>query len=173
MTKLVRYAKEGNELTRHEDIPESISELIYAKEEQTLERRRKRKGSFSGGGGSPIKIVNVIPSNYHQSGRESSVTSDGEQLPVESRQRRADLTLPEPRDEANGKYTRWQCGRVRSVDWKKGFQTAYTVVMKACFDLRQVYEEQDMAFFVENGVPKDIARSFIDDIPIWVQLCSK
>jgi hypothetical protein len=42
LTKLVDYAEEGNMLRAHGDVPPWIRELIYAKEQQVSERRKRK-----------------------------------------------------------------------------------------------------------------------------------
>ena len=76
LTKLVDYAEEGNTLRTHGDVPPWIRELIYAKEQQDSERRkRKRQGSFSETS-TPIHITNVIPARCnHDAGSKLSQPS--------------------------------------------------------------------------------------------------
>ncbi|KAJ0141513.1 hypothetical protein HZ326_15608 [Fusarium oxysporum f. sp. albedinis] len=58
-------------------------------------------------------------------------------------------------------------GRVESDYWEAGFRQAHRITMEACFDLKYVYQVQDVAFFTDKGVALGIALSYIGDIPVW------
>ncbi|KAJ6436071.1 hypothetical protein O9K51_11383 [Purpureocillium lavendulum] len=45
ITKLVRFAGDGNVLDSHKDVPQAIRELIYAKAHESSEQKQKRKAS--------------------------------------------------------------------------------------------------------------------------------
>ncbi|KAK3933746.1 hypothetical protein QBC46DRAFT_454626 [Diplogelasinospora grovesii] len=160
LTKLVRYAEEGNPLKTHKDVPEFIRELIYAKEQAASERKLKRKGSLCEGG-PPIKIVNVLPPHYGQASMGAP--------PVAPARRPANFSIPNPRDKAIRAYCDWHCRQVDDPEWKQGFQKACAITLREGFDLRHVYQDQDVKIFVTNGVKPGIARSFIDDVEIWVK----
>ncbi|KAK3945965.1 hypothetical protein QBC46DRAFT_424888 [Diplogelasinospora grovesii] len=155
LTKLVRYAEDGNTLNTHKDVPEFIREVIYAKEQATSERKLKRKGSPCESG-PPIKIVNVLPPGQASPG-------------VAPMRRPANFSTPKPRDKAIQSYCDWHCKQIDDQEWKQGFQKACTITLKEGFDLRHVYQDQDVKFFVTNGVKQGIARSFVDDIEAWVK----
>lgn len=40
--------------------------------------------------------------------------------------------------------------------------------MEKFLDLAYIYEDQDVEFFVNNGVPEGIAMSFVGDVEKWV-----
>ena len=169
LTKLVRYAEEGNELNTHRDVPEALRELIYAKDQQRLERKQKRKATSEPEDSHPIKIINVLPSqcDCRRETTAGTLGADRGSELVASAARAADFCIPEPRDKAIQTYCQWQCNRVMGVEWKRGFQKAFTIAMKECLDLKHIYEDQDVEFFVENGVSRGIARSFVRDIEAW------
>lgn len=168
MTKLVRFAEDGNVLDTHKDVPEAIRELIYAKAHETSERKQKRKAPSEYPEASrPIKIVNVLPSSYRQDSPDSTASSSPDRS---STRHTVDLQIPEPRDTAIRTYCQWQCNRVTSAEWKKGFQKAYTVAMKECMDLAHIFEDGDVEFFVTQGVQRGIARSFVSDIEKWTNV---
>ncbi|KAK4077980.1 hypothetical protein Purlil1_12178 [Purpureocillium lilacinum] len=169
MTKLVRFAEDGNVLDTHKDVPEAIRELIYAKAHESSERKQKRKASSEYPEESrPIKIVNVLPSSYRQGSPDSSAGSSPDRSL--STTRTVDLPIPEPRDTAIRTYCQWQCNRVTGADWKKGFQKAYAVAMKEFMDLAHIFEEGDVEYFVTQGVPRGIAKSFVRDIEKWASV---
>ncbi|KAG9249510.1 uncharacterized protein F5Z01DRAFT_669079 [Emericellopsis atlantica] len=168
LTKLVRYAEEGSDLKTHKDVPEAIRELIYAKEQQKLERKHKRKATADPEDSHPIKIINVLPScDRRHEATAGADGADGEPGSVASAGRAADFFIPEPRDKAIQTYCQWHCNRIIGAEWKKGFQKAFAVAMKECLDLKHIYEDQDVDFFVQNGVSRGIARSFVGDIKAW------
>jgi hypothetical protein len=61
LTKLVDYAEEGNTLRTHGDVPPWIRELIYAKEQQDSERKKRKRQASVSESLPPIHITNVIP----------------------------------------------------------------------------------------------------------------
>lgn len=77
----------------HTDVPEFIRELVYAKEEQKLERKQKRKASGQPEGNPLIKIINVLPSSYeYRHGSPAGTTgTDAELSSVASTGCAADL----------------------------------------------------------------------------------
>ncbi len=158
LTKLVRYTEEGNALKTHKDVPEFIRDLLYAKEQESLEQRLKRKRTSSESG-PPIKIVNVLPPYHGQASPDPAPAAE---------RRVADHAIPRPRDQAFQRYYEWHCRQVDDLEWKQGFQKAYTITLKEGLDLRHVYHDQDVEFFVTNGVKRGIARSFVEDIETWV-----
>ena len=167
LTRLVRFVEEGNSLDTHKDVPESIRELIYAKEHQSQDRRQKRKASCEHFDDSrPIKIINVLPSPY--SSPDYLISAKGSS-PSVAASRSVTLSIPEPRDQAILTYFQWHCRRVTGSEWKKGFQRAYRVAMEEFLDLAHIYGDQDVEFFIDKGVAKGIARSFVGDIEKWVK----
>lgn len=126
-------------------------------EQEDAERKLKRKGS-SLEGGPPIKIVNVLPPGYPQASPSAP--------PV---RRPANFRIPKPRDKAMQSYCDWHCKQVDDLEWKQGFQKACAITLKGGFDLRHIYQDQDVKIFVTNGVKPAITRSFVDDIEIWVK----
>lgn len=36
-------------------------------------------------------------------------------------------------------------------------------------DLQQIYENQDVSFFVDKGVKRGVARRFVRDVEYWVK----
>lgn len=40
-------------------------------------------------------------------------------------------------------------------------------------DLKQVYKDQDLEFFIGEGINMGIAQHFIDDIQCWVESVKK
>jgi hypothetical protein len=61
LKNLIRHVEEGGTLETHDDVLEDIREHLYAKEQQDVERQRKRRASTVGGL-PPINITNVLPS---------------------------------------------------------------------------------------------------------------
>ncbi|KAH7118707.1 hypothetical protein B0J13DRAFT_197512, partial [Dactylonectria estremocensis] len=108
LTKLVQYAEEGNQLDTHQDVPPRILDLIYAKERESAERKRKRKTSDSEGE-RLIKIINVLPGPYTQALIEGYLGSSSETSDVAQTKRSDDLRIPKPRDKAPGAYCQWHC----------------------------------------------------------------
>lgn len=149
LTKLVQYAEEGNQLDTHQDVPPRILDLIYAKEREGIERKLKRKASGSEGE-RPINIINVLPGSYYQAQAliEGSLGSNLETSDVAQGRRSDGLRIPKPRDEAPISYRQWHCAQINNPTWKAGFWEARWITMDACLDLRYVYADQDVNFYV-------------------------
>jgi hypothetical protein len=78
-----------------------------------------------------------------------------------------DLVIPKPIDRAVDDYTEWLCDQVEDERWKAGFRSAGSIAKADCLDLRHVYQDRDIGYFVNQGVKAGIARSFVQDIKMW------
>ncbi|CAG1983662.1 unnamed protein product [Fusarium graminearum] len=78
-----------------------------------------------------------------------------------------DLVIPKPIDRAVDDYTEWLCDQVEEENWKAGFRSAGSITRADCLDLRHVYQDRDIGYYVNQGVKAGIARSFVQDIKIW------
>ncbi|KAF5696820.1 hypothetical protein FGLOB1_13230 [Fusarium globosum] len=167
LTKMVEYAEQGNELRTHRDVPPYILDMIYEKERLNGERRTKRKAPSSESD-RPIKIVNVLPSPYGHSiteGCTPPLSNFGMVSP--SVVDLTDLVIPKPIDRAVEDYTEWLCDQVEDEHWKAGFRSAGSIIKADCLDLRHVYQDRDIGYYVNQGVKAGIARSFVHDIRMW------
>ncbi|PTD02534.1 hypothetical protein FCULG_00012600 [Fusarium culmorum] len=162
LTKMVECAKQGNELRTHRDVPPYILDMIYEKERLDGERRAKRKAPSSE---SPIKIVNVLPSPYGHPAAEGCTPPSSNFVTISpSVVDLTDLVIPKPIDRAVDDYTEWLCDQVEDEHWKAGFRSAGSIMKADCLDLRHVYEDRDIGYYVNQGVKAGIARSFVQDI---------
>ncbi|KAJ4177380.1 hypothetical protein NW755_013889 [Fusarium falciforme] len=64
-------------------------------------------------------------------------------------------------------YTEWNCDQVDDENWKDGFRRAGSITKHDCLDLRHVYQDQDVAYYVDKGVKPGIARSWVQGIKAW------
>ncbi|KAM0363088.1 hypothetical protein ACHAPK_011226 [Fusarium culmorum] len=78
-----------------------------------------------------------------------------------------DLVIPKPIDRAVDDYTEWLCDQVEDERWKAGFRSAGSITKADCLDLRHVYQDRDIGYYVDQGVKAGIARSFVQDIKMW------
>lgn len=168
LTKMVEYAEQGNELRTHRDVPPYLLDMIYEKERLDGERRAKRKAPSSESD-RPIKIVNVLPSSYSHSAAEGC-TPPSSSFGIISPPSVVDLTdlvIPKPIDKAVDDYTHWLSDQVEDENWKAGFRSAGSITKADCLDLRHVYQDRDIGYYVNQGVKAGIARSFVQDIKTW------
>ncbi|KAM0363090.1 hypothetical protein ACHAO7_011404 [Fusarium culmorum] len=131
------------------------------------EQRAKRKAA-SLESDRPIKIVNVLPSPHGYSAAEGCTppsSNFGTASP--SVVDLTDLVIPKPINRAVDDYTEWLCGQVEDENWKAGFRSAGSITRADCLDLRHVYQDRDIGYYVNQGVKAGIARSFVEDIKIW------
>ncbi|KAK4161918.1 hypothetical protein QBC43DRAFT_187829, partial [Cladorrhinum sp. PSN259] len=147
---------EGNMLKTYGDVPPWIRELIYAKEQQDSERRkRKRQASLSESSPS-IHITNVIPARCNQ---DSVGWSTGPTL--ETREETYSwhapkLNIPAPID--------------KSLHlWKNGYREACKIVLEEGLDLERLYFAQDVEArsLAEKGVKRGIAIQFVSKVKAW------
>ncbi|EWZ77785.1 hypothetical protein FOWG_17841 [Fusarium oxysporum f. sp. lycopersici MN25] len=78
-----------------------------------------------------------------------------------------DLVIPKPIDRAVDDYTEWLCDQVEDEHWKAGFRSAGSITKADCLDLRHVYQDRDIGYYVNQGVKAGIARSFVQEIKMW------
>jgi hypothetical protein len=167
LTKMVEYAEQGNELRTHRDVPPYILDMIYEKERLDGERRVKRKAPSSESD-RPIKIVNVMPSPYgHPAAEGYTPPSSNLGCVSPSVVDLTDLVIPKPIDRAVDDYTEWLCDKVEDERWKTGFRSAGSITKADCLDLRHVYQDRNIGYYVDQGVKAGIARSFVQDIKMW------
>ncbi|KAH7201201.1 hypothetical protein DER44DRAFT_841709 [Fusarium oxysporum] len=147
----------GSRLRTHRDMPPYILDMIYEKE------KTRRSESDR-----PIKIVNVLPSPYgHSSAEGCTPPSSNFGTASPSVVDLTDLVIPKPIDRAVDDYTEWLCDQVEDENWKAGFRSAGSITRADCLDLRHVYQDRDIGYYVNQGVKAGIARSFVQDIKIW------
>ncbi|EXL39520.1 hypothetical protein FOCG_17877 [Fusarium oxysporum f. sp. radicis-lycopersici 26381] len=168
LTKMVEYAEEGNELRTHRDVPPNILDMIYEKERLDGERRAKRKAPSSSESDRPIKIVNVMPSPYGNTTTEGCTPPSSHFGTVSSSVvDLTDLVIPKPIDRAVDDYTEWLCDRVEDQNWKAGFRSAGSITKADCLELEHVYQDQDIGYYIDQGVKAGIARSFVQNVKRW------
>jgi hypothetical protein len=50
---------------------------------------------------------------------------------------------------------------------KMDFQKACDITLNDGLDLEQVYQDQDIDFYIRNGIKRGVTRSFVSDIEFW------
>ncbi|EXK79481.1 hypothetical protein FOQG_15909 [Fusarium oxysporum f. sp. raphani 54005] len=166
LTKMVEYAEQGNKLRTHRDVLPYILDMIYEKERIDCERRAKRKAPGSESD-RPIKIVNVLPSPYHSTAEGCTPPTSNFGTASPSVVDLTDLVIPKPIDRAVDDYTEWLCDQVEDDHWKAGFRSAGSIMKADCLDLRHVYQDRYIGYYVNQGVKAGITRSFVQDIKMW------
>ncbi|KAL7940199.1 hypothetical protein V8C42DRAFT_276129 [Trichoderma barbatum] len=116
-----------------------------------------------------IHIHNIIPGYPNAASNESSGVSNPD-IPVSAADLRgkADICIPGPRDDAIKRYCQWHCAQVNNKVWKTAFVKAGSLTLEQGLDLKHVYADQDVDFYVKEGVLRGIARSFVEDVKKWV-----
>jgi len=159
MDKLVDYAEEGHQLTRHDDVPDGIRELIYRHdEEETVRRTRKRKASDT----SPVTIRLCCQGRHDDSSAHGSDGAKGG--------RQIKLKFPMQKDEAANPYCDWLCAQVSNPAWQQGYRLACKVSLEQGYDLERLYLAQDVEtkMLIANGVKRGIAIQFVSKVPDWL-----
>jgi hypothetical protein len=96
LTKLVDYAEEGNGLRTHGDVPPWIRELIYAKEQQDSERRKRKRQASVSDTLPTIHITNVMPArcNKDSAGCSGASTLESQEDPCPWHTLKLDIPRP-------------------------------------------------------------------------------
>ncbi|KAK3356090.1 hypothetical protein B0H65DRAFT_453962 [Neurospora tetraspora] len=118
------------------NVSNDIRELLYAEDQQDLERQRKRRAPPAAC--PPISITNVLPPKPSSS--YPAVPATGSAELVASRPV-TPLQIPEPLDTAVERYTSWLCSRFRSVAIQLEYQKAGNLTLAERFDLELVYKQ--------------------------------
>lgn len=169
LQKLVEYVEDGRTLRTHDDVPQYIRDLIHAKDEADSERRKKKQKTSSADSVPQIHIHNIIPGHPNAAPNESSEGPNVD-IPVNAAATRlkADLCIPGLRDDAIKRYCQWHCTQVNNKVWKTAFIKAGSITLEQGLDLKHVYADQDVDFYVKEGVLRGIARSFVEDVKKWI-----
>ncbi|KAK3369561.1 hypothetical protein B0T24DRAFT_532892 [Lasiosphaeria ovina] len=168
LTKLIDYAEEGNMLRTHADVPPWIRELIYAKQQQDPERRkRKRQGSSESL--PPIHITNIMPARNQDSVGWStrSTPETREDMRIWHAPR---LNIPRPIDKSMHRYCEWLCAGVTDLAWKNGYRDACKIALEEGLDLERLYLAQDVEAksLAEKGVKRATAIQFVSKVRAWL-----
>ena len=54
----------------------------------------------------------------------------------------------------------------KKTKWKQEFKNACDITLEKGFDLRHIYQDQDISVFIANGIKPGIARSWVNDVEI-------
>ncbi|KAK3937229.1 hypothetical protein QBC46DRAFT_366383 [Diplogelasinospora grovesii] len=136
LAKLVDYAKEGNTLRTHQDVPPWIRELIYS----------KIQSARSGSGNHPSLTAYLL------------FISRTFCLLLAARTQ-SNLDIPGSRDGAVKRYCEWHCQKVTDPEWQKGFRAACKIILEEGLDLKRLHTAQNVKAksLVEKGVKRGIA----------------
>jgi hypothetical protein len=130
LTKLVDYAEEGNALRTYGDVPLWIRELIYAKEQQDSERRKRKRQASISESLPPIHITNVMPARCN---KDSVGCSGVSTLEIQEEARAwytFKLEIPRPIDKSLYRYCEWLCAGVTDPVWESGYRNACKIVLE-------------------------------------------
>lgn len=165
MRALIKYVEQGGVLETHDDISDSLRKQLYAEDNQRLEMKKSPDNSLTGSVCPPINII-VLPAPVSQSSMPTPSATRG--TPPKS-DHVDPIKVHGLLDIAVEEYTDWQQSRVSSETFRDNIKNARDVALENCFDLMQIYEDQDPGFFVEHGVKVGVARRFVRDIGLWVK----
>lgn len=169
MRRLVQYVEEGGILESHDDVPDDVREDLYAEETQRQKKKQKSNDQLGGSMGQPINI-NVLPAQLSQS--VTPVTAGTAGL-VSNTTSTDFIDISGLLDIAVEEYTDWHLSRVSRETYRDHLIKARDVAIENCLDLKQIFTDQDPAFFVRQGVKIGVARRFVSDIPDWVKWCGQ
>lgn len=161
---LIEYVRLGNALQSHDDVPPDVRDLVYAEEEQSVQRKRKRRSSSTDT--RPINITNVMPTRSgHPTDDNDTRTPSG--LVERSSYAPKYLSIPGMRDVNVNKYCTWHCSKYDNDIWKMEYEKACDFTLEEGLDLEQICLDQDAQFFIDKGVRKGIAKRWVSDVEVW------
>jgi hypothetical protein len=74
------------------------------------------------------------------------------------------LEIPGPPEVAVEEYTAWQLSRMSTDAFKENIRKARDVTLENYLDLKQIYYDQNPAFFVQVSIKISITRRFVSEI---------
>ncbi|KAK4148823.1 hypothetical protein C8A00DRAFT_19406 [Chaetomidium leptoderma] len=171
LTKLVDYAEEGNTLRTHGDVPPWIRELIYAKDQQDSERRKRKRQASVSESLPPIHITNVLRARCNQDSAGCSTVSAPETREEARIRYTTQLDIPQPIDKSLHRYCEWLCARVTDPVWKDGYRVARKIALEEGLDLERLFSAQDVETksLIEKGVKRGIAIQFVSKVKAWLE----
>ncbi|EXK77146.1 hypothetical protein FOQG_18140 [Fusarium oxysporum f. sp. raphani 54005] len=161
---LIEHVRLGNTVDSHDDVPPDVRDLLYAEEEQSIQRKRKRRSSSTDA--RPVNITNVMPTRTgHSSDDNDTRTPSGSA--EGSRYAPKYLGIPGMRDVNVNKYCIWHCSKNANNVWKMEYKKACDLTLAEGLDLEQIRLDQDAQFFIDKGVKKGIAKRWVSDVEVW------
>ncbi|KAH7459908.1 hypothetical protein FOMA001_g19880 [Fusarium oxysporum f. sp. matthiolae] len=161
---LIEYVRLGNTLESHDDVPPDIRDLVYAEEEQSIQRKRKRRSSSTDS--RPVNITNVMPTRAGHSSDDNDIRTPSGSVEG-SRYAPKYLGIPGMRDVNVNKYCIWHCSKNANTVWKMEYKKACNLTLDEGLDLEQIRLDQDAQFFIDKGVKIGIAKRWVSDVEVW------
>ncbi len=163
MERLVDFAEEGNELEKHDDVPERIRDVIYKHDEEEVARKQQKR-----------KATDSLPSTIHICchGHQEGSCTDSTVRPQKAARLAGTVMLkfPMPVDEAPKSYCDWLCNQVTNQSWQAAYRAACQIALDKGYHLGRMYEAQaaDAKMLVSCGVLQGIAIQFVSRIKEWL-----
>ena len=169
LKSLIDHVEEGGVLESQDDVPQHLRRELYAEEQQRRDRNQS-KAAKSSMGMTPITINNHFP-NHTQLPAVTTTQAEAPYCNAASSSAigAEPLEIPSPLDLAVREYSEWQKSRVRETSYKAEIDKACTIVMSQGRDLRQIHNEQDVSFLVDENVNIGTAKRYVSSIAAWVQ----
>lgn len=157
LKSLTKHVEQGGTLETHNNVLDNICKQLYAKEQQDVERQRKRRAS-SLADFPLINITNVLPFQTLTLLTETVLSKPSSPLKILGQL-----------DVAVKKYSEWQCLQVTNKSFKIEYQKAYNITLAKGLDLELVYKEQNAQFYINKGIKSGIAQRFVCNIKKWAK----
>ncbi|SPJ84211.1 uncharacterized protein FTOL_10728 [Fusarium torulosum] len=161
---LIEYVRLGNTLQSHDGVPPDVRDLLYAEEEQSIQRKRKRRSSSADA--RPVNITNVMPTRagYPSDNNDTRTPSGSVERSLYAPKY---LGIPGMRDVNVRKYCSWHCSKNDNNAWKMEYKKTCDLTLDEELDLEQIRLDQDAEFFMDKGVKKGIAKRWVSDVEVW------
>ncbi|OAP55759.1 hypothetical protein AYL99_09911 [Fonsecaea erecta] len=137
----------GGGLETHDNVPLSITQQLYAEEQ---ERRDRKSGKGPGvPSGSSAVTINTLPSHVWDSSLDD------------------DLKIEGLRDVAVREFPHWLQAQYRGPSYQEEVRKAEKAILDERFGLLQAYRGRNSDFLASKGVNQGVTDSFMNDIPSW------
>ncbi|ENH71184.1 hypothetical protein FOC1_g10001427 [Fusarium oxysporum f. sp. cubense race 1] len=133
---LIEYVRLGNTVESHDDVLPDICDLLYAEEEQSIQRKRKQRPSSTDA--RPVNITNVMPIRAGHSSDDNGVGTPPESVEG-SLYALKYLGIPGMRDVNVNNYCIWHCSKNANNVWKMEYKKVCDLTLAEGLDLEQIY----------------------------------
>ncbi|KAF5692801.1 hypothetical protein FGLOB1_14479 [Fusarium globosum] len=161
---LIENVRLGNTVESHDDVPPGVRDLLYAEEEQSIQRKRKRRSLSTDA--RPVNITSVMPIRAGHSSDDNGVRTPSESVEGSSYALKY-LGIPGMRDVNVNNYCIWHCFKNANNVWKMEYKKVCDLTLAEGLDLEQIHLDQDAQFFIDKGIKKGIAKCWVSDVEVW------
>ncbi|KAK0302495.1 hypothetical protein LTR82_017846 [Friedmanniomyces endolithicus] len=164
LRQLVEYASGGHKFEGHNDVPDNVTQELYAEADQ---RNRVHPQAIR----SPATMLNTQTMASTPAATPTILQSSPGGTPsssISAPSQKERLEIPGSHEGAILDYVDWHQRQASSPAWIAEFAKAGDILLNQCFTLDRFYRYRTADMLVTRGVKVGVASSFHDDIPAWL-----